>query len=47
MLYGIRPFDPITFAATSALLLLVSAAASIVPAFRAGRLDPMTTLREQ
>jgi ABC-type antimicrobial peptide transport system permease subunit len=47
MLYGIRPSDPATFAATSALLLLVSAAASLIPALRASRLDPMTTLREQ
>lgn len=47
MLYGIRPSDPITFAATCALLILVSAAASLIPAFRAARLDPMTTLREQ
>jgi putative ABC transport system permease protein len=47
MLYGIRPSDPITFAATAGLLLLVSAAASIVPAYRAARLDPIQTLREQ
>ncbi|HTX77981.1 MAG TPA: ABC transporter permease [Terracidiphilus sp.] len=47
MLYGIHPSDPITFAVTSALLLLVSAGASIVPAYRAARLDPMATLREQ
>lgn len=47
MLYGIRPSDPVTFTVTSALLILVSAAASLVPAFRAARLDPMTTLREQ
>jgi predicted permease len=47
MLYGIRPYDPITFAATAGLLLVVSAAASIVPAWRAARLDPIQTLREQ
>ncbi len=47
MLYGIRPYDPVTFAATAGLLLLVSAAASIVPAWRAARLDPIQTLREQ
>jgi len=47
MLYGIRPTDPVTFAATTALLLLVSVAASSVPAYRAARLDPMKTLREQ
>jgi putative ABC transport system permease protein len=47
MLYGIRPYDPVTFAATAGLLLLVSVAASIVPAWRAARLDPIQTLREQ
>jgi ABC-type antimicrobial peptide transport system permease subunit len=47
MLYGIRPSDPVTFATVTALLLLVSLAASTVPAYRASRLDPMETLREQ
>jgi predicted permease len=47
MLYGIRPSDPVTFATVTVLLLLVSLAASTVPAYRAARLDPMETLREQ
>jgi putative ABC transport system permease protein len=47
MLFGVRPTDPVTLAATAALLLAVSVAASCVPAFRASRLDPMKTLREQ
>ena len=47
MLYGIRPSDPITFAGTAALLLLVSIAASIIPAYRAARLDPMQALRNE
>jgi predicted permease len=47
MLYGVRPFDPLTFVGVSAVLLLVSAAASSLPAYRAARLDPMRTLREQ
>jgi predicted permease len=47
MLYGIRPSDPITFVAMTAILLLVSLVASSVPAFRAARLDLMETLREQ
>jgi putative ABC transport system permease protein len=46
MLYGIRPADPLTFAATAVLFLLVSIAASVVPAYRAARMDPMRTLRE-
>jgi predicted permease len=47
MLYGIRATDPLTFAATAGLFLLVSAAASSVPAYRAARMNPMNTLREQ
>jgi putative ABC transport system permease protein len=47
MLYGARPFDPITFIAMTGLLLLVSVAASSAPAYRATRVDPIQTLREQ
>jgi ABC-type antimicrobial peptide transport system permease subunit len=47
MLYGIQSTDPLTFAATAGLFLLVSIAASSVPAYRAARMDPMKTLREQ
>jgi len=47
MLYGIRPTDPLTFAATAGVFLVVSIAASSVPAYRAARMDPMKTLREQ
>jgi predicted permease len=47
MLYGVKQFDPLTFVGVSAVLLLVSAAASSLPAYRAARLDPMRTLREQ
>ncbi len=47
MLYGVKPFDLLTFAAVSAVLLVVSLIASTAPAYRAARLDPMQTLREQ
>jgi predicted permease len=47
MLFHIRPTDPVTFASTAALLIVVGIAASSVPAYRAARLDPMRTLREQ
>jgi predicted permease len=47
MLFEVRPTDPITFVATAALLIIVSTAACGAPAFRASRLDPMKTLREQ
>lgn len=47
MLYTITPYDALTFAGVSALLLLVAAIASSVPAYRAAHLDPMQTLRDQ
>jgi predicted permease len=47
MLFGIRPTDPVTFAATAGVFLVVSIASSGVPAYRAARMDPMTSLREQ
>ena len=47
MLYGVRRSDPATFAAMAAVLLAVSVAASSIPAWRAARLDPNRTLREQ
>jgi predicted permease len=47
MLYGVKPLDPLTFVAVSAVLILVSLIASSAPAYRAARLDPMKTLREQ
>jgi len=47
MLYGVQPFDPLTFAVVAAILLVVSVAASSAPAWRAARLDPMETLRDQ
>jgi predicted permease len=47
LLYGVTPLDPLTFIGVSAALMLVSLIASSAPAYRAARLDPMRTLREQ
>ncbi len=46
LVYGVSPHDPATLAAVGALLLAVSLLASLVPARRATRVDPMTALRE-
>lgn len=47
LLFGIRPTDPLTFAATAGILLLVTVLASLVPALRILRLDPAPTLRSE
>ena len=45
LLYGITPTDPLTLLAVSAVLLLVGALATWLPARRAARLDPVRALR--
>jgi len=44
-LYGIDPHDPSLAVATVVLLTLVSAAAGLIPARRASRIDPILALR--
>jgi len=47
MLVGVKATDPITFVAMTALFLIISAAASGLPARRASGLDPTIALREE
>lgn len=47
LLFATRALDPTTFIAVSALLLAVSILSCLAPAFRASRLDPNETLRQQ
>jgi putative ABC transport system permease protein len=44
MLFGVSPFDPLTFGAMAAVLLVVAVLASFVPARRAMKVDPAVTL---
>ena len=45
LLFGLSSHDPVTFAATSALLSAVSLTAGLVPAWRATKVDPVVALR--
>jgi predicted permease len=45
LLYGVSPYDLAIFAGVTAVLTTVAIAASYVPALRAMRLDPITTLQ--
>jgi ABC-type antimicrobial peptide transport system permease subunit len=45
MLYQTEPLDPIVIVVVGLVLLLVAAAACVIPAWRASRLDPMRALR--
>jgi putative ABC transport system permease protein len=46
-IYGISAYDPLTFAAVAALLAAVALLASIIPAYRAARIEPTRALREE
>jgi putative ABC transport system permease protein len=47
LLFGITRLDPSTYAAVAALLLLVSAAACLIPARRAVSINPVVALRAE
>ncbi|MCC7124005.1 MAG: ABC transporter permease [Acidobacteria bacterium] len=45
LVYGVSTSDPLTFIALPIILAAVAVVASLVPALRASRVDPMTALR--
>lgn len=47
LLFGISTTDALTFAAVPALLVAVALAATVIPAWKATRVDPMVALREE
>ena len=47
MIYGVRATDPLTYTAVAVLLLAVGLLAIAFPAYRATRVEPVRTLREE
>jgi predicted permease len=47
VLYGVEPSDPVTFAMVAATLLGVAILASLLPAWRASRVDPVEVLNAE
>jgi len=45
MLFELSPTDPITYGVVALVLLMIAALASLLPARRAGRIDPMVALK--
>jgi ABC-type antimicrobial peptide transport system permease subunit len=47
VLYGVQPLDSVTLAAVVGLVAVLALAAGCVPAWRATRIDPQTSLRSE
>ncbi len=47
VLFGVSPFDPVSFTVAAVVLVGAGFAASLIPARRAARVDPMVALRNQ
>jgi putative ABC transport system permease protein len=47
LLFGVKPLDPATFLAASAVLSAVALIACVIPAMRAVRVDPAVALRQE
>jgi len=46
-LFGVKPLDPLTFAGVVIVLGATAAIASLIPAYRASRIDPVVAFRSE
>jgi putative ABC transport system permease protein len=47
LLFGVKPFDALTFVAVGFSLVIVAFVASLIPARRASKVDPLVALRNE
>jgi putative ABC transport system permease protein len=47
LLFGVSQHDPGTFSAVALIMVVVGVVATLVPAYRATRVDPIVTLRSE
>lgn len=47
LLFDVSPRNPVLFGVAATILLFIAAIATLIPALRASRIDPMTVLRQE
>jgi putative ABC transport system permease protein len=47
LLFGVKPWDGLTFLFAASILALIALGAASIPAIRASRVDPMVALRDE
>jgi ABC-type antimicrobial peptide transport system permease subunit len=47
LIFGLKPWDPLTLAGAAALLAVVTVVASVVPSMRAANVNPIDSLRAE
>jgi ABC-type antimicrobial peptide transport system permease subunit len=47
LLFGLKPWDPVTIAGAAVLLAVVTVVASLVPSLRAAYVNPIDSLRAE